>query len=320
MSANSNTFGHAFEYIMAIVLERVVNKTRHAKIKKDAHFYKVSDCWEKTESATQKNLERAAFAGANVLLDLEPRILENNDDILEIIVQEDTKGKSSQGITDVRDIVILRSRVGWEIGLSMKHNHFAVKHSRLSPTIDFGKDWFGHACSPTYWNSIKVIFDHLSDLEKNEKRFSEIKDKDRSIYRPVLEAFLEEFLRLDKIEKDIPKKLVLYLLGNFDFYKVIAIDKDYETEFMAFNIKGDLNLPSKTKQSAYKVPQLPLPTRIIHADFVPGKNNTIEICLDNGWQFTFRIHNAEEKVKPSLKFDIQLIGLPCLLFVIKRHW
>ena len=32
--------------------------------------------------------------------------------------------------------------------------------------------------------------------------------------------------------------------------------------------------------------------------------------FDNGWQFSFRIHNASTFVEPSLKFDIQLIGIP----------
>lgn len=33
---------------------------------------------------------------------------------------------------DVRDIVIKRKDIEWEVGLSIKHNHDAVKHSRLA--------------------------------------------------------------------------------------------------------------------------------------------------------------------------------------------
>ena len=32
--------------------------------------------------------------------------------------------------------------------------------------------------------------------------------------------------------------------------------------------------------------------------------------FDNGWQFSFRVHNAENHVTPSLKFDIQIEGMP----------
>ena len=34
------------------------------------------------------------------------------------------------------------------------------------------------------------------------------------------------------------------------------------------------------------------------------------MCFDNGWQFSFRIHNAEDYVKTSLKFDVQIVGMP----------
>ncbi len=30
----------------------------------------------------------------------------------------------------------------------------------------------------------------------------------------------------------------------------------------------------------------------------------------NGWQFSFRLHNAKDIVEPSLKFDIQIDGIP----------
>jgi len=29
-----------------------------------------------------------------------------------------------------------------------------------------------------------------------------------------------------------------------------------------------------------------------------------------GWQLSFRIHNASTLVEPSLKFDINIVGLP----------
>lgn len=38
--------------------------------------------------------------------------------------------------------------------------------------------------------------------------------------------------------------------------------------------------------------------------------------LDNGWQFSFRIHNASTKVETSLKFDIQIIGMPASIITI----
>lgn len=42
--------------------------------------------------------------------------------------------------------------------------------------------------------------------------------------------------------------------------------------------------------------------------------------MDNGWQISFRIHNASSKVEPSLKFDVELIGQPTGLFIIDMPW
>ena len=41
-----------------------------------------------------------------------------------------------------------------------------------------------------------------------------------------------------------------------------------------------------------------------------GSDNTLEIVSDEGWSISMRIHSAESKVIPSLKFDVQLISLP----------
>lgn len=70
-------------------------------------------------------------------------ILDDGLDELELKIQSDDKGKED----DVRDVLIIRRGIEWEIGLSITHNHFAVKHSRLSKNLDFGKKWYGIECS-----------------------------------------------------------------------------------------------------------------------------------------------------------------------------
>nr|WP_311565663.1 HaeIII family restriction endonuclease [Peptoniphilus grossensis] len=47
-------------------------------------------------------------------------------------MQTDDKGKEG----DVKDVLIIRKEIELEIGLNIKHNYFAVKHSRLSKNID----------------------------------------------------------------------------------------------------------------------------------------------------------------------------------------
>lgn len=61
------------------------------------------------------------MAGVNTIFDLEPLILDDGDDELELKIQSDDKGKEG----DVRDILIIRRGIErWEIGLSVKHNQF----------------------------------------------------------------------------------------------------------------------------------------------------------------------------------------------------
>ena len=59
-----------------------------------------------------------------------------------------------------------------------------------------------------------------------------------------------------------------------------------------------------------KVPLINLPSELLHIGFKPNHKNTVIMCFDNGWQFSFRVHNAEKHVTPSLKFDIQIEGMP----------
>lgn len=42
--------------------------------------------------------------------------------------------------------------------------------------------------------------------------------------------------------------------------------------------------------------------------------------MDNSWQISFRIHNASSRIEPSLKFDIQLIGIPQSVTNIEEYW
>lgn len=81
-----------------------------------------------------------------------------------------------------------------------------------------------------------------------------------------------------------------------------------------------LNKPAKNKVSAITVPIVKLPTRLVALEFKPGSDNTVEMYLDNGWQLSFRIHNASTKVEPSLKFDVQFVSMPMEVLNIECRW
>ena len=247
---------------------------------------------------------------------MEPMILEKDDDVVKLTIQTDDQGKEG----DVRDIVISRANVSWEIGLSIKHNHFAVKHSRIAKNLDFAKKWFNVPCSQEYWGEIKPIFSRLEILKSQNVRWSDVENKDKTIYVPLLTAFKNEIINANKKDSSIPRNMVEYLLGEFDFYKIISVDAKRLTQIESFNMHGTLNHSTKTVKSKIFIPVVDLPTRIVSFDFKPNSSNTLELYMDNGWQFSFRIHNAETMVVPSLKFDIQIVGMPTTIISINCLW
>ncbi|MBQ7740645.1 MAG: HaeIII family restriction endonuclease [Eubacterium sp.] len=316
MSNASNNQGRAYEYICLLTLEREIKQYRNVKIEINSSYEAAKSAWLSIDTELQNTLAQSANAAVETIFDMEPLIIEDGNDQLNLKIQKDSEGEAG----DVRDILIIRRNIKWEIGLSIKHNHFAVKHSRLSPTIDFGKKWFDVACSDTYWDSVNPIFDFLKEQKKNGLKWSELADKENDVYIPLLRAFIDEIKNSYQTHSDIPKKMVEYLLGEFDFYKVISLDNKKVTQIQTYNLRGTLNQPSKTEKAKITVPISALPTRIISLDFKPNSTNTVEFYMDNGWQFSFRIHNASTKVETSLKFDVQIIGMPATIISINCLW
>jgi len=316
VSTSSNDKGRAYEYICLLTLLDEIKKLRDAKIIENSSFDADERAWNAIDDETRETLTISAKAAVSTLFDMEPLIIEEDNDCVDLYIQPDSKGE----IGDVRDIIILRSDIMWEIGLSIKHNHFAVKHSRLGKQLDFGKRWFDVPCSTEYWDDVKPIFDYLADEIAQGKKWSELPDKENDVYIPILKAFTTEIERSYSKFKDIPSKMVEYLLGQFDFYKVISRDNKFVTQIQTYNLRGTLNKPSKKNKPKILVPISSLPTRIISMEFKPGSSNTVELYMDGGWQFSFRIHNASTYVEPSLKFDIQIVGMPTTIICIDCAW
>lgn len=215
----------------------------------------------------------------------------------------------------MRDVILIRSLQKWEIGVSAKNNHRAVKHSRLSQLIDFGDKWLGVPCSKAYFEEINPIFDMLNEIRNKDKstKWTSIKNMHQVVYIPILNAFKKELLRLDKESPNIvAENLVQYLIGNKDFYKVIKGKK--QVEIQAYNLHGSLNLPFENIKPKARIPKLKLPSRLIEVVYQENSTTTLLVSLNEGWQISFRIHNASSRVEPSLKFDINLVSAPHTLF------
>lgn len=316
MSNKSNNNGRAYEYAWIQTLNNTLKESRETYIVENSSLAANKKAWDIIDSDMQETFMVSAYAAIDCILELEPRLTEISRDKLTLEFQKDGEGIKG----DVRDIVIKTPNTGWEIGLSIKHNHDAVKHSRLSHKLDFGKEWFDIPCSADYWSEVSPIFNMLKLEKENRIRWSEIKDKDKNVYIPLLKSFMKEINRAYDKDKSIPKKMIEYLIGFKDYYKIVSKDSKHITLIHTFNMHNTLNKPSKLKVSAITVPVVELPTRIVALEFKPDSSNTVEMYLDNGWQLSFRIHSAKSIVEPSLKFDIQFISMPMSVLNIECKW
>jgi HaeIII restriction endonuclease len=306
--------GKAFEFaILSEFFERLKFKT-NVFIIQNNNYKHAQNCFFSLIEKDQSYFNLNASFAVNFLIDLEPRLSNGIDsnDKLQLEIVSDKEGQKG----DVRDVLAIRAIQKWEIGISAKNNHRAVKHSRLSNKIDFGKKWLGLPCSLDYFNEIKPIFDNLASirkLSKAQQKWDSLGDYHSTIYIPVLNAFKNELLRLESLnDYSVAQNLVSYLIGNRDFYKVIkGLNK---VEIQAYNLQGSLNLPFQNIKPKAKVPKLKLPNRLIEIVYLEGSKTTLLVTLNEGWQISFRIHNASSKVESSLKFDINLISSPHSLF------
>ena len=241
-----------------------------------------------TSSADIQRMEEAALKVVDYLVRNDTNITNTTS----VRVQADAAGRKG----DVRDVIL--GTLDGDVGLSAKRNNEALKHSRLSNRIDFGALWGGHPVSEEYWGRIRPIFDTLALYREDDVNFKDIEDKEEHIYVPVLSAFLDEFTRLSSEHGEhFIRNVFEYLVGSFDFYKVMLLRKRVVVQ--PFNLRGTLGWGRRWRT----------PKRILDASWEPNSSNKVKITFDQSWALTFRLHNARTKAEPSLKFDVNLVGV-----------
>ncbi len=307
MSDKSNNQGRAYEYAWCLALEQKLSVLKKVIVDKQNGFNACYRAYESLEKSLQERYLESAKQGVLLLLDCEPLLSEvigSSQNEITMSLQKDKLGE----IGDIRDILIYFDR--FCIGLSIKHNHDAVKHSRLSKDLDFGGKWLGVRVSQNYKDTIKPLFERLENAKKEGMLWRDFPNKEQEIYAPLLQAFKKEVLRIDENkENKVPQKMVEYLLGKYDFYKAILLEREQKTKLEAYHFNNTLNRSVKNKPKRI-IPLSKLPTRMIYFDFKPKSFNTLELVLNEGWSFSLRIHNASSRVEPSLKFDIKLLSKP----------
>jgi hypothetical protein len=249
-------------------------------IEKNNKYNKAKECFSLLSKEEQDKLERDTDKVISALEELGLKEVEkirmNSEKDGEIGISNDLtcihKDKSITGISD-------------------KVNNTSIKNSRLSPTIDFGKKWLNKKCSETYSSEIKSFFKKLISIEV--ENFDEIEDKN-SLYKEVLEIFKKEFLNLTKNDKIAIKNFLYYVMGYTNHFKV-----EYFGKNNYFNIQY-------ITEESLKYNDL----EISNLSFKENSMNTLILTLNNGFVFSFRIHNAEKKITASLKFDIKCLNFP----------
>ena len=271
--------GKAWEYGLARNFADVLNSTANLMV--NASRNKSQESYDLLGNQDRGRIDWAANEAVVFLRAHDPRLLEAKHVVMQ--------GDMTRSAGDVRDILV--HMPDGIIGISAKHRHKGLKHSRLSATIDFGAEWYGRECSAEYWNAVLPVFGNLAD--KRGGLWRDLPDKSREVYMPILDAFMREV----KTHADTGK-MMRYLLGRHDFYKIVK--ENGHISMQSFNMDGGLRWGKK----------IPMPSRIVEASMKPNSRTTALLTMDHGWQLSFRIHSATAEIEPSLKFDVQLIGNP----------
>ena len=278
--------GKAFEFRLAFEFAKFMNiPFTNSSEKKIGE-----NCYNLCDEKERHKIQRAADEASIFIRCHDNRF----KDAISIALQGDKEGKKG----DVRDLVITLKN-GKEIGISCKNRHDAIKHSRLSDTIDFGMSWAEYPCSSTYMKKIQPLFQDLRERRKKKELFRDIPDKANKYYLPLLMFFEDELRRLcEDYGQKFTTRMFQYLLGKYDFYKVIK--ENGHVAIHSFNLNGELEWGKKWKT----------PDRVESINRKRGSNDTLIVSFVGGWQLSFRLHNASSRVEPSFKFDIRFIGLP----------
>ncbi|RAS80768.1 HaeIII family restriction endonuclease [Priestia endophytica] len=249
----------------------------------------------------QEGMERASNRIIEFLLEYEPWLKD------EPIIVEHVKAKG--GATDVSD-VRLSSNIHKSVGISLKSNHDAVKHPRVSPTIDIAQNWLGIPTDNEYMLETTEIFQHFNKYSQlnNYTKFKELSnsEKDELLYKPICEAFSELLIRsFNGKDGEVAIRHILpYLIGDRDFYKAKADFKRNELTVAAFDFNGTLGTRKR----------IHVPTRCLEVRVEKGKrdgmHNYISLNFDRGWEVKMRLHTASSKIENSLKWDVQFVGIP----------
>jgi len=279
--------GKAWEYGLAHTLADLLNVPLRVNNPRKCG----QDAYASLLDNERQNVSLAAREAAQFLLAHDGRLLREPQ---QVHMQSDMLGVEG----DVRDIIIATELD--EIGLSAKHRHADLKHPRLSETIDWPHLWTGEYATSEYWRDVRPLFHNLRISEA--EKWSDLPNKHHDFYVPFLNAFISELERQYEIKgATMARNFMRYMIGRYDFYKVMK--ENGSVSVQSFNIGNSLHWGKR----------IALPTEIIRAELKPQSTTTLLLTFNHGWALSMRIHNAETRLTPSVKFAVALVGQPTTL-------
>lgn len=178
-TVNSTIKGKAYEYAAVVAFLNRVSSIRPVTLIENSSLQIARSRYQDDISQIERDeMLASATAGVDVILQMEPRILEEGDIPIELLIQADNVAKNG----DIRDVLVIRRDVTWEIGVSVKHNHEALKHSRLSAKLDFAQVWLDLSTSSTYFSTVAPIFARLQDMKEAGTTWRSLANKQESVY------------------------------------------------------------------------------------------------------------------------------------------
>ena len=87
MSEISNNQVRAYEFAYLNPLHEEISKYRVSKIEKNSSYKAAEKAWNTLEESEKDMYKISALAGTNAILELEPLILDDGDDELELKIQ-----------------------------------------------------------------------------------------------------------------------------------------------------------------------------------------------------------------------------------------
>lgn len=276
----SNTYGRAFEYIICKRLEKNIPNFSFTKRaineqEKDKLLYNgLPENIKNTYKNSAKQISKW------ILSQFESIQNSTNVSIDRLPDSEGVKGD----VTDIR--ITTESEV---INISLKHNHNALKHPRLSKVPQWINVSDTYALS-NYKQAYNTIWENIiQDAKRNVPGitlFSELNTISDSyinqrIYHPLCEL-VAQFLISNIINSDQVSNMFYFLVGNCNFIKII----DYPKEIVISNFVD-----------------IPTPNKVV---ITHTQDSYLKMEFDNNWILNLRLHTASSRlITKSIKFDVR---------------